>query len=96
MKYDKSLYGFIAGVMLPFIAFYIFYLAKGNHDNGFIGYLKTMSVFNMASPILSVCVIANLGLFYIMLNRNMYKFSQGIVGATVLYGLFIIYLKFMS
>jgi hypothetical protein len=43
--------------------------------------------------ILSLCLLPNLGIFFLFLNREYYKTSRGILLATFAYGFLILYIK---
>jgi len=54
--------------------------------------------FNMNNPyqikIITLSIIANLGWFYLFLNKNKFTFAKGIIIGTMLYAPYIIYIKF--
>ncbi len=54
--------------------------------------------FNLNNPyqikIITLSIIANLGWFYLFLNKDRYNFAKGIIIATMLYAPYIIYIKF--
>jgi len=54
--------------------------------------------FNLNNPyqikIITLSIIANLGWFYLFLNKDKFNFARGIIIATMLYAPYIIYIKF--
>lgn len=62
---------------MPLIPMFILYLLKGK----------------VLAPVISLCVIPNLAIFYLFLNAEKFRSSRGAVFATILYGFLIMYLK---
>ncbi len=93
-KLDTFGFGFIAGVFAPLLVFLIYY--KINFDfirlNSFIAdvFLK-----NILAPLLSLCVIINLGIFYLFYWKYYNYAARGIIGATLFYALIVLIAKFV-
>lgn len=92
-KFDAPLVGLILGVIVPLFGVFIFY--KFNFktlDFGeFIDYVSRKRVF---PQLLSLSVIANLGLFFIFIWKKFYYSAKGVIAATFLYVLVVIILKY--
>jgi hypothetical protein len=93
-KYDKLYIGIITGIIAPLIGVIIFYLI--NFSSETILNFLTESVKNkLLSPLLSLCAIINLGLFYLYLHFNYLYNARGVILSTLIFGLVIVIIKFV-
>ena len=56
----------------------------------FFNFLLTGRVL---SAVLSLCLVPNLGLFFLAINKDYYKTTRGIILSTLIYGFIIVFLK---
>lgn len=84
--------GFILGLLAPMLIFILIYGARfGNTPfNEFIDMVVTNGAL---APMLALSVLANLVLFFVFTTIDLLLPARGIILATVLYGLVIIYIK---
>jgi hypothetical protein len=61
--------------------------------HNFVYYIRNEGTF---SPRISLCVIMNLGLFFIFYKLKMDRSARGIILATFLYAGLVVYLKVLS
>jgi len=94
MKIKDSLFlGLILGIVAPSIGILIFYYSN-------YAAINLMDFFNMAikekllSPLLSLCAVINLAVFYLFIHFENYSSARGVIMATFIYGLAIVILKF--
>lgn len=93
MGHRKQIFfGIILGLILPFILSVIYFLSI-NPGYGFADYFKSFFVTQIMAPILSVCLVGNLGLFFLLLKLEKESFARGVVFATLLVGVIIFILK---
>lgn len=92
-KINNSLTGLTLGLIAPLLVLSIFYLYKYNQytPEEFYTVLKVMKI---ESALISLCVIANLALFFIVLQFDFYNTAKGIIFATFIYSTIVVYLKF--
>lgn len=92
-KFNNTGLGTIIGAILPIIAFFIFYTSsgKGQTLSEFFDYLK---VSGITTSLISILVLPNLIIFFIFLNTNRHKTVKGIMGATLVYTIFVFILYF--
>ncbi len=90
---DHLLTGAISGIILPTIVIVIFYQVNFAHIPFFKFLTESMSK-QLLSPLLSVCAVVNLGLFYLYLKFNYLYSARGVIMATLIYGVAILTLKF--
>ncbi len=88
--------GLILGLITPFIVVPLVLLIISATQNYLFSQL--WHKFNINNPyqikIITLSIIANLGWFYLFLNKNRFKFAKGIILGTMLYAPYIIYVKF--
>jgi hypothetical protein len=93
-RFDKTALGFGIGFILPALVLFIYYLVTqtGNHA-GFFEFVSVSRTMNLLGPGLSLCVIFNLAAFFLFLQKEMYKAARGVLFATIVYAIYIFYLK---
>ena len=94
-KMDKKWIGFLFGAIFPslcFFCYWLFFHNQLNFPNGFIRYLRAG---NMFQEVAIVCVIANLAIFYLSLNKKIFDFGRGLIIATFLYVGLVLYISLL-
>ena len=94
MKRDNFILGLIIGLIFPMIAFvliYIFWFYDRMTIQHFIGTLRARE--DMLAGIMSLSLILNLPIFFVNIWALRYNIARGVIFATMLYGIVIIYLK---
>lgn len=93
-KFDKLYIGIITGIIAPLTGVFIFYAI--NFSGEPIMEFLTESIKNkLLSPLLSLCAVINLGLFYLYLQFNYLYNARGVILSTLLLGLAIVSIKFL-
>lgn len=91
-RFDKLWIGLIAGLIIPPLTLTILYTVRfqGFSFEGMVKYMKVLDVF---VKVISLCILPNLGMFYLFLQTNNYKAVRGVLLATLLFtiGIFIYY-----
>lgn len=92
-KFDHLYIGLILGLLAPTIGILIFFYSKFSESN--LSEFITVSIQEkMLSPLLSLCAVINLAVFYIFIQFEKLQTAKGIILATFIYGLAIVLLKF--
>lgn len=94
-KINKIWIGFVLGIIFPAFTFFCYWLFFHNQisfPNGFIRYLRNG---NMLQEVAIVCVIANLVIFYLSLNKKIFDFGRGLIFATFLYVGLVLYISLL-
>jgi hypothetical protein len=92
---DKFLTGFVPGLLLPLLGFYLYFLL-------FFGYMTFSGFFNhVTSPghaisVLSLGVILNLALFFAFYQMEMDRAARGVIGSTFIYAFLALYFKVLA
>jgi len=89
---DSRLTGFITGLLAPFIGLYIYYLISF-HYMSLRSFINRITELQLLAGVMSLSLIANLVLFFFFLRTKADRSAYGVIGATFLYGLIIVYLK---
>lgn len=56
-------------------------------------FFRFLILGHVLSAVLSLCLIPNLGLFFIFVNKEYYKTTRGIILSTIVYGFIIVVVK---
>jgi hypothetical protein len=92
-KFDHLLIGLSVGLAAPTIGILIFYFTKFSESS--LALFVTVSIQEkMLSPLLSLCAVINLAVFYLFIHFEKLQTGRGIILATFIYGLAIVLLKF--
>lgn len=84
--------GTAIGLIVPFVVVFIFFKLK--FPNHTIQYIIDYSLQMQALPkIISLCVIPNLGIFFLFMKVNYLFSARGIILATFIMTLFVLVLK---
>ncbi len=86
--------GIISGIILPLIVIFLFYMIKSDLVS-FSSFVNHIVKYNIHSEIVSLCVVPNLLLFFLFIWKNYNLSAKGVILATMLYGIFIIILKYV-
>jgi len=94
-KIDKIWVGLIIGLIIPFFCFFCYWLfvhSQLNFPNGFIRYLR---MGEMLQEVAIACIVVNLLIFYLLLNRKAYDISKGIIYSTFAYVGLVLYISLL-
>lgn len=88
-KFDKVLYGVIAGIILPIVGFFISFPIKKLPETTLDQYISmTLRHSENQQDILIFCLIPNMLLFYFTNFRwGLNEATKGLVGATLVLGI---------
>ncbi|MDB0063141.1 hypothetical protein N9F27_03490 [Crocinitomicaceae bacterium] len=88
--------GLIIGIILPILIVPLVILVLSWAQNFYYEQLwyRFMNNNSTMSKMLTLAVLANLGLFYIYLNKEKYQFAMGVILGTVCYLPLIVYFVF--
>lgn len=91
---DKLILGIALGLLGPLLALLGFYVVKFG-TIPLMEFMETAIDKGMLSPLLSLCAIVNLGLFYLLLQTNRLYAARGVILSTIVIGFVIVVLKFL-
>jgi hypothetical protein len=95
IDWDKMWIGLVLGLSAPLIAFSGYYLINYRYMkiSAFIDYLRLGDTY---TPLVSLCVLSNLLPFYILINKEKYQGTKGVLAATFIWAGVIVFLKFFT
>jgi hypothetical protein len=93
-RLDKFWIGFTAGLIIPICTLTIVYLYRFYPSytiKEFFDFLETMHI---TTKLFSLCVLPNLGLFFLFLWGDLYKGARGTLGATIITAIIVVIIQF--
>ena len=81
-RYNNVLTGVISGIILPLIAFTVFFLLT-RHGLSFHDYLGRIAETGKVTEVMSVSVFSNIIIFLIFNRFDMLRASKGVLGITI-------------
>lgn len=94
-KLNKKWIGFLVGLIFPAFCF-LCYWAFFHHQMGFpVGFIKYLRIGQMLQEVTIMCVVANLVIFYLLLNKKVYNIAKGIIYATFCYVGLVLYISLL-
>ena len=92
-KWNTMLTGTLIGTISPLFCLFCYWLFVYSFMSFIPQFFKYLSVGKILAPVLSLCVLPNLGFFFLFINKNNFKTGQGIILGTILHAILIFYLK---
>ncbi|HEX7413297.1 MAG TPA: hypothetical protein VF411_04560 [Bacteroidia bacterium] len=92
-KLNTFILGIVSGLLVPVIFLFIYWLWSFKYMNFIPQFFKFLLIGRVLSAVLSLCLIPNLGLFFLFVNKEYYKTTRGIILSTFIYGFTIVVLK---
>jgi hypothetical protein len=94
VKLDKFWLGFILAILVPVLTLSITYHHTFGNQNisEFFQFLRDRQIM---SKLFSLCVLPNLGLFFLYIWGNFLKGARGVLAATIFVALFVVYVQFV-
>jgi len=93
-RWNKFWIGLFLGIFLPLVVFLLVYLI-GYSNTPFREFLEFSFVIKALPKILCLCVIPNLAIFYLFLNKEYWYATRGIITATLLCALAVVVVKYI-
>ena len=93
-RWNKFWIGLALGIFLPLATFLLVYQI-GYSNTPFSEFLQFAFVMGALAKILSMCAIPNLAIFYLLLNKEYWRATRGIIAATMLCTLGVVVIKFL-
>ena len=90
---NKFWIGAVSGLLLPLLSLLGYWLWSYKYMRFYPQFFKFLMNGGVLSAVLSLCLIPNLGMFFLFLNKEKYKTTRGIILTMLVYGFIIVYLK---
>ena len=94
-RLDHPALGVLIGIIAPLLGCFVYYFVQSAEMHGLAvdTYMDMLKEKKILSMILSWSLLANLAVFSLFNRFDKLRLAQGVVMATLLYGILIIYLK---
>lgn len=93
---DSLWIGLVIGLFSPSFPLFIFYLIKYAHLSFGDFFSKILMGYNILTPVISLCVIVNLLVFFIFFWTNRNYSARGVLLATFMYAGYVVYQKYIA
>lgn len=87
--------GTLIGILVPAFIMSLIYAIKFG-ESSVSSFIENAIQQGVAAPIVALSIVGNLGLFFLFLHFEKLWASRGVMIATFLYGLLMLYLKLLS
>lgn len=87
--------GTLIGILVPAFIMSLIYAVKFG-ESTVSSFVENAIEQGVAAPIVALSIVGNLGLFFLFLRFEKLWASRGVMIATFLYGLLMLYLKLVS
>ncbi len=97
-KYNKPIVGLLGGLIIPALSFFVYYAyiaLSADKSVTIVEYVKTVYYQGAFTPILSLCVLPNLILYFIFKKLDYWYAIKGIIVSVLAYTILVLILKFM-
>jgi len=94
-KTKSFLWGFIPSLILPLMFIFLFIYVRYSGTINFWRVIQQMFEYEQLSALLAVGAFPNLFLFLFSMNRENWPLGRGVIGATLLYGVAVMLIKFL-
>ncbi len=94
-RYDRQIFGYISGFLLPLITGMLFYLFSNDHQTAGAWVSRIVNA-NILTHAISLCVVPNIVIFLIFNRFDMLKASRGVLGITIIWAAVVFAVKFLT
>jgi hypothetical protein len=91
-RYNNALTGVISGIILPVLAFLVFFLIT-RHGISLEQFFRNMEAVDNVTEIMSVAVFTNIIIFLVFNHLDMLRASKGVLGITIIWAIAVFGIK---
>ncbi len=91
-RYNNMLTGIISGILMPVIAFFIFFLLTRNGLTLDL-FIRRMIEVDKVTEVMSISVFANIVIFLLFNRFDMLRASKGVLGITIAWAFLVFGIK---
>ncbi len=92
---NSQITGLLAGIVLPLISFLMFYLFR-YREIPFFEFIMHIYSREILSPLLSLNILPNLILFYLFIRKDYLFSARGVVLATLLFAVIVLFFRVLT
>jgi hypothetical protein len=94
-KIDKLWIGFLFGCFFPAFCFFCYWLFLHSEITFPTRFIRYLQMGNMLQEVAIACVVSNLLIFYLTLNKKLFDLGKGLMIATFLYVGVVFYISLL-
>jgi len=91
-RYNNMLTGIISGILMPVIAFFVFFLLTRNGLTLDL-FIRRMIEVDKVTEVMSISVFANIVIFLLFNRFDMLRASKGVLGITIAWAFLVFGIK---
>lgn len=91
-RYNNVLTGIISGIIIPVMAFFIFFLIT-RHGLTLGLFIRRMIEIDRVTEVMSISVFANIAIFLLFNRLDMLRSSKGVLGITIIWAFLVFGIK---
>lgn len=95
-RFDSLTIGAVSGLVAPLISLFVFYLIAYRNMAFSQFFHEILIGYGILMPVISLCVIINLLVFFIFIWTNRNYSARGVLLATFVYAGYVVYQKYMK
>lgn len=93
LRYNNVWLGLVIGLIFPIVCLFGYWLFVHSSHMTFPGnFLRYLRIMEMLGNTLILCTVANMGIFYLLLNSKRNNTAKGIIFGSLVYVAIILYL----
>lgn len=93
-QYNNLLTGIIAGLVVPVIGFFVFFLIT-RHGLSLDLFVRRIAESDKVTEVMSVSVFANIAIFLLFNRFDMLRASKGVLGITIVWAFLVFGIKLL-
>jgi hypothetical protein len=93
-KFDQIYIGLIIGLLIPIITVFTVFLFS-QHGKTFLEFIHEYNERQILTKLVSLCALPDLGIFYLLLNKQWYKAGKGVIAAVFMMVFWVLYMNFL-
>jgi hypothetical protein len=94
-KFDKTITGILAGLVLPFLVGITIYLFSPSHLS-LQSYLERIAETHIITHSITLCVFPNVVIFLLFNRLDMLKATRGVLAVTIVWAVIVFVVKFFA
>lgn len=91
-RYNNALTGVISGILMPVIAFFVFFLLT-RHGLTLDLFIRRMIEVDRVTEVMSISVFTNIVIFLLFNRFDMLRASKGVLGITIAWAFLVFGIK---
>ncbi|MDD3687709.1 MAG: hypothetical protein PHE56_13205 [Bacteroidales bacterium] len=95
-KYNKPWVGLVAGMILPIISFFAYYMYNLSSNDGLKlkDFVDTLMREEAITAVLSICMLPSLIMFFVFKKLDYWYAIKGVIVSVIIYVLLVVVVKF--